>query len=51
MLVRNGASVAAVRDLAGHSKIEVTQRYVHANDRDLTAAIAMLPSMAHGLAN
>jgi integrase len=43
VLIRHGASVEAVRVLAGHSKLDVTQRYVHANAADLTAAIAMLP--------
>jgi site-specific recombinase XerD len=41
--VRHGASVEAVRMLAGHSKLDVTQRYVHANAADLAAAIAKLP--------
>jgi integrase len=31
------------RVLAGHSKLDITQRYVHANAADLTAAIAKLP--------
>jgi integrase/recombinase XerC len=43
VLIRNGASVEAVRVLAGHSKLDITQRYVHANAADLTAAIAKLP--------
>lgn len=47
MLVRNGASVEAVRLLAGHSKLEVTQRYVHATAGDLVAAIAVLPKLAN----
>jgi integrase len=42
-LVRHGASVEAVRLLAGHSKLDVTQRYVHAHAADLEAAIAKLP--------
>ena len=41
-LIRRGASVEAVRLLAGHSKLEVTQRYVHATAADLQAAIARL---------
>ena len=41
-LVRRGASLEAVRVLAGHSKLDVTQRYVHATGADLTAAIAKL---------
>jgi integrase len=43
VLIRHGASIEAVRVLAGHSKLDVTQRYVHANAADLTAAIAKLP--------
>jgi integrase len=39
-LVRRGASVEAVRLLAGHSDLDTTQRYVHAVGGDLTAAIA-----------
>ena len=46
MLVRAGASVEAVRLLAGHSKLDVTQRYVHATGGDLSAAIATLPSLS-----
>ena len=38
-LVRRGASVEAVRLLAGHSALAVTQRYVHATGADLQAAI------------
>ena len=41
-LIRRGASIEAVRLLAGHSKLDVTQRYVHANAADLRAAIATL---------
>ena len=41
-LVRRGASVEAVRLLAGHSDLAVTQRYVHATAADLTAAMARL---------
>ena len=41
-LIRRGASVEAVRLLAGHSKLDVTQRYVHAVAGDLASAIALL---------
>jgi site-specific recombinase XerD len=41
-LIRRGASVEAVRVLAGHSGLAVTQRYVHATGADLKAAIAKL---------
>lgn len=42
LLIRGGASVEAVRVLAGHSKLDVTQRYVHADAGDLADAIAKL---------
>lgn len=41
-LVRAGASIEAVRLLAGHSKLDVTQRYVHAMGEDVRAAVAKL---------
>jgi integrase len=41
-LVRRGAGLEAVRMLAGHSKLEMTQRYAHATAEDLKAAIAKL---------
>lgn len=41
-LIRRGASVEAVRLLAGHSDLKVTQRYVHATAADLEAAIGRL---------
>ncbi|MBL8741950.1 MAG: site-specific integrase [Myxococcales bacterium] len=41
-LVRRGASVEAVRMLAGHSSLTVTERYVHANAGDLRRAIGLL---------
>jgi integrase len=37
-----GANLEAVRELAGHSKIEITQRYVHARDEQRRAAIGRL---------
>jgi hypothetical protein len=36
-------ALLTLRVLAGHSKLDITQRYVHANAADLTAAIAKLP--------
>lgn len=48
-LVRAGASVEAVRLLAGHGKLDVTQRYVHATGADVRSAVAVLeerPRMA-----
>jgi integrase len=41
-LIRRGASVEAVRVLAGHSALAITQRYVHATAADLAAAISKL---------
>lgn len=41
-LVRKGASVEAVRLLAGHSSLTVTERYVHATGGDLRRAIGLL---------
>lgn len=41
-LVRRGAGLEAVRMLAGHSKLETTQRYVHAIGDDLKAAMGKL---------
>jgi len=41
-LVRRGASVEAVRILAGHSSLTVTERYVHATAGDLRRAIGLL---------
>lgn len=41
-LVRRGASVEAVRVLAGHSSLTVTERYVHATGNDLRHAIDLL---------
>ena len=41
-LMKSGASAEAVRVLAGHSKLEMTQRYAHAATADLRAAIDKL---------
>ena len=41
-LVRNGASIEVVRLLAGHSKLDVTQRYVHAEASELRSAMSRL---------
>jgi integrase len=41
-LMRGGAGAEAVRVLAGHSKLEMTQRYAHAVSADLRAAIDRL---------
>jgi integrase len=41
-LVRRGASLEAVRVLAGHSKLEMTQRYAHATAADLRSAMDKL---------
>jgi integrase len=44
-LVRGGASVEAVRLLAGHADLSVTARYLHATGTELRAAIASLPRL------
>jgi len=41
-LVRRGDGLEAVRLLAGHSKLEMTQCYAHANAADLRSAMAKL---------
>ena len=41
-LVRHGGSLEAVRIIAGHSKLDVTQRYVHADAGDLREAVSAL---------
>jgi site-specific recombinase XerD len=41
-MIRHGAGLEAVRILAGHSKLEMTQRYAHATGSDLRAAIDTL---------
>jgi site-specific recombinase XerD len=38
-LLSNGASAEAVRVLAGHGNLAVTQRYAHTNQVELNAAI------------
>lgn len=45
-LVRRGASVEAVRLLAGHTDLKTTQRYVHACAADLREAVLMFRSQA-----
>jgi site-specific recombinase XerD len=41
-LIRRGAGLEAVRVLAGHSKLEMTQRYAHATAADLRSAMDRL---------
>ena len=41
-LVRRGVNVEAVRQLAGHTSLAVTSRYVHANSADLVDAVQKL---------
>ncbi len=50
-LVRVGANLEAVRELAGHSKLQTTQRYVHATGADHRDAIARFPGNAKTLGN
>lgn len=42
-LVRVGANLEAVRELEGHSKLQTTQRYVHATGAEHRDAIARFP--------
>lgn len=48
-LVRGGANLEAVRELAGHSKLLTTQRYLHASGADLRDAVSRLPGNANPL--
>jgi integrase len=41
-MMRKGASAEAVRELAGHTSLVVTQRYAHATDADRRAAVNKL---------
>ena len=50
-LVRSGANLEAVRELAGHSKLLTTQRYLHASGADLRDAVSRLPGNAKPLGN
>lgn len=47
-LLQNGAPVAAIRDLLGHSTIAMTSRYLGANQADLKRAVSVLPGLARG---
>lgn len=46
-LINGGAGAEATRVLAGHSKLEMTQRYAHATTADLRAAIDRLGQEQH----
>jgi len=50
-MVRGGANLEAVRELAGHSKLLTTQRYLHASGADLRDAVSRLPGNAKPLGN
>jgi site-specific recombinase XerD len=41
-LVRNGASVVAVKDLLGHKRLSTTQRYLATNLDDVRKAVELL---------
>lgn len=41
-MVRKGASIEAVRELAGHSSLAVTERYAHATGKDRRDAVSKL---------
>jgi integrase len=44
-LINAGASLAAIRDLLGHSNISVTSRYLATSTSDLKAAVKKLPAL------
>jgi len=48
-LLQKGASLAAIRDLLGHSDITMTSRYLGTTAIDLKAAVRMLDGAAAGL--
>ncbi len=41
-LVRDGASLAAVRELLGHVRLSTTERYVSVSREDLRRAVSLL---------
>lgn len=43
-LARRGAPIVAIKDLLGHSTIDMTMRYAHLSQSALHAAIGLLPS-------
>jgi integrase len=45
-LVQNGANLAVVKELAGHSDIKMTMRYTHINMKDKNDAIKLIDSIA-----
>ena len=47
-LVRNNASLHAIRDTLGHSNIATTSVYLHADEEELTAMAASLPDFLGG---
>lgn len=47
-LLQNGANLASVRDLLGHSSITMTSRYLGATATDLDQAVACLPGLSRG---
>jgi site-specific recombinase XerD len=47
-LIRSGADIAVVRDLAGHGDISVTGRYVHSDGLSRRVAVEQLPVLTMG---
>ena len=48
ILVANGASVTAVRDLLGHSSLATTSKYLHATDEDRRRAVEVMARALRG---
>lgn len=47
-LLQNGAELASIRDLLGHSTITMTSRYLGTSHVDLRKAVSRLPGLARG---
>jgi len=47
-LVRRGAPLVAVKELLGHSNIQMTMRYAHVSDESLRSAVNLLSTSVHG---